>query len=222
MTDETNPAALVEHRAEWAPQASWLLARLRHALDDVEGAADAALDHIGSTSVPGLAAKPFIDLQLRIAPLPDEAALVERLEPLGYVRARGSRPDSPGVDRDLPRGSIEADPAVWEKLLFWHEEEQAILHVRRSDSPWGLYTVWFRDWLRAEPSARERYEAVKRALSAQQVGRADYDDYTLGKTEFFDQVQREFEARAATDRPRGGVGPGRLPQSTCATRTCIR
>jgi GrpB-like predicted nucleotidyltransferase (UPF0157 family) len=102
------------------------------------------------------------------------------------------------VHRDLPRGSIEADPAAWQKLLFRHEDEQAILHVRRSDSPWGLYTVWFRDWLRADPTARRRYESVKRDLGAQQVGRADYDDYTRGRTGFVDLVQHEFEAWAAT------------------------
>ena len=86
---------------------------------------------------------------------------------------------------------------MWQKLLFWNEEEQVILHVRRADSPWGLYTVWFRDWLRANPEARSRYEKIKRALSTQQVGKADYDDYTRGKTQFFDEVQAEFESWAA-------------------------
>jgi dephospho-CoA kinase len=144
-----------------------------------------------------------VDLQLRISPLPSEAELITRLEPLGYVRARGSRPDSPGVDRDLPRGSETVDPLVWEKLLFWHEDDQAILHVRRADSPWGLYTIWFRDWLRANAEARQRYEAVKRTLSVQQIGKADYDDYTLAKTEFFDQVQSEFESWAAMNHSSG-------------------
>ena len=197
VSDEKNPAALVEHQAEWAQRATRLLSGIRDAIDGLDGADTAALDHIGSTSVPGLAAKPFVDLQLRISPLPSEAELIIRLAPLGYVRARGSRPDSPGVDRDLPRGSIEVDAVVWEKQLFWHEGNQAILHVRRADSPWGLYTVWFRNWLRANVEARQRYETVKRTLSAQQVGKADYDDYTLAKTEFFDQVQAEFEAWAA-------------------------
>lgn len=197
MSDETNPAALVEHQAEWAQRASRLLSGVRDAVGGLDGAEAATLDHIGSTSVPGLAAKPFVDLQLRISPLPAEHELVARLAPRGYVRARGSRPDSPGVDRDLPRGSIKVDPLVWEKLLFWHEDNQAILHVRRADSPWGLYTIWFRDWLRANADARQRYETAKRALSVQQIGKADYDDYTLAKTEFFDQVQTEFESWAA-------------------------
>lgn len=174
-----------------------LLSDVRVALEGMEGSDAARLDHIGSTSVSGLVAKPILDLQVRISPLPSEEDLIARLEPLGYIRARGSRPDSPGVDRDLPRGSIQVDPVVWQKLLFWHEDAQAILHVRRADSPWGLYTIWFRDWLRARPDARRRYEAVKRTLSAQQVGKADYDDYTRAKTAFFDDVQAEFEAWAS-------------------------
>lgn len=119
MSDEKNPAALVEHQAEWAHRASYLLlSGVRDAIEGLDGAEDAALDHFGSTSVPDVAAKPFMDLQLRISPLPSEAGLVARLAPLGYARARGSRPDSSGVDRDLPRGSIKVDSVVWEKLLF--------------------------------------------------------------------------------------------------------
>lgn len=138
VSDETNPAALVEHQMEWAQRAPQLLSGVWVAIDGLDGAESAALDHIGSTSVPGLAAKPFVDLQLRISPLPSETELVTRLLPFGYVRARGSRPDPPGVDRDLPRGSIAADPLVWEKLLFWHEDDHAILHVRRADSQNGV------------------------------------------------------------------------------------
>jgi len=197
MGEESNPAELVEHQPEWSQRASDLMSGIRDALGELEGSTSASLDHIGSTSVPELAAKPVVDLQLRIWPLPSEEDLVARLEPLGFVRDRGSRPDSPGVDRDLPRGSIDVDPVVWEKLLFSHTGERAILHVRRTDSPWGLYTIWFRDWLRATPDARQRYEAVKRSLSVHQVGKVDYDDYTRGKTAFFDDVQAEFEAWAA-------------------------
>lgn len=193
MGDEENPAALVEHQPSWPRRAARLLSEIRDALAGLTGVETAALDHIGSTAVPGLPAKPFLDLQLRISPLPGEADLCGRLDRLGFVRARGARPDSPGVDRDIPRGSAQADPAVWEKLLFWHEDEHAILHVRRADSPWGLYTIWFRDWLRASPEARHCYETEKRRLSAEQRGKADYDDYTRAKTEFFDQVQSEFE-----------------------------
>lgn len=198
VSKPTNLAALANYDPEWARTAFRLLGGVRSALEGLEGAADATLDHIGSTSVPGLPAKPLVDLQVRISPLPADADLIARLAPLGYERARGSRPDSPGVYRDVPRGSLAADPLVWEKSLFWHQDEQAILHVRRADSPWGLYTVWFRDWLRAHPDQRARYEAVKRELSERETGKPDYDDYTRGKTGFFDAVQAEFESWART------------------------
>ncbi len=48
----------------------------------------------------------------------------------------GSRPDSPGVRRDHPRGSLQEPDEVWEKRLFTAEDPATVLHVRRSDSPW--------------------------------------------------------------------------------------
>lgn len=88
---------------------------------------------------------------------------------------------------------------VWEKRLYVHREESAILHIRRADSPWGRYTVWFRDWLRAHPAERQLYENTKRKLSLKNAGKPDYDDYTRAKTVFFDDVQQEF-ATWARDR----------------------
>lgn len=68
------------------------------------GADQATYDHIGSTAVPDLAAYPYLDLQVRILPLPSQDHLDHRLTPLGFARAEGSGPDSPGVTRDTPRG----------------------------------------------------------------------------------------------------------------------
>jgi GrpB-like predicted nucleotidyltransferase (UPF0157 family) len=168
-------------------------------MGDLPGGSSAALDHIGSTAVAGLAAKPYVDLQVRIDPLPEEEPLRERLEPLGLVRAHGARRDSPGVYADQPRGGNDRLPLeVWEKRLYTHPEQYLILHVRRADSPWGRYTVWFRDWLREDATARARYEAIKRRLAAQNAGKDDYDDYTRAKSLFFDEVEREFVAWAST------------------------
>lgn len=210
MDNEVNPARLVEYSPDWPRRAAVLLDTVERSFQGIEGTPGASFDHIGSTSVPGLAAKPFLDLQVRINPLPQETELIPRLELIGFARVRGSRSDSPGVNRDIPRGNQRVDSSVWNKLLFWSEADDAILHVRRRDSPWGLYTVWFRDWLRADGGARRRYEAVKKALSEQQVGKPDYDDYTLAKTAFFDEVQQEFEQWAVKtgvaldDRSPGG------------------
>lgn len=64
--------------------------------------------------------------------------------------------------------------------------------MRRADSPWGCYTLWFRDWQRANPEPRERYEATKRTLAQQNLGKPDYDDYTRAKSAFFREVHDTF------------------------------
>lgn len=211
---DDNPAALVDHDPEWLPRAAKLLDQIRAAFQGLPGAAEAEFDHIGSTSVPGLAAKPFLDLQVRILPLPSDVELSSRLAPIGFERAKGARPDSPGVHRDTPRGDERVPCEVWEKSLFFAAEASAILHVRRTDSPWGRYTVWFRDWLRAHPDARRGYEATKRELSEANIGKADYDDYTRAKNVFFDEVHSVFTTWANTDHGDGHeLGPiAPLPQ----------
>jgi dephospho-CoA kinase len=197
MPTPDNPAALAEYDPGWPGRAARALAAIEARLQDLPVVSEARFDHIGSTSVPDLAAKPVIDLQVSLLPLPEDDELIARLGPLGYRRATGSRPDSPGVYRDLPRGAGVADDEVWTKSLFVNEDATVILHIRRADSPWAHYTVWFRDWLRAHPTRRHEYETIKRELSAQNAGKPDYDDYTRAKTAFFDQIQDQFEHWAA-------------------------
>jgi GrpB-like predicted nucleotidyltransferase (UPF0157 family) len=192
-----NPARLVDHDPGWADAARAHLDGIREALRRLPGAEHADYQHIGSTAVPGLVAKPFVDLQVRILPLPDDGVLGPLLEPLGFRRELGSGPDSPGVFADIPRGSTRVDDDVWAKSLFVHRSEPVVVHVRRSDSPWGRYTVAFRDLLRADPSLRDRYAEVKQRLSAANVGKADYDGYTRAKTGFFDEVQARIEKHQA-------------------------
>ena len=196
MGRQENPATPREHDSGWALRAAHYLDDIRRALTGLPGASEAEYDHIGSTSVPGLAAKPYVDLQVRILPLPSHVELASRLEPLGFERALGARPDSPGVNQDIPRGDEPVVPEVWEKRLYVQRQESVVLHFRRTDSPWGRYTVWFRDWLRANPEARARYERVMRRLSEENIGKPDYDDYTRAKTAFFDDVQQSFTSWA--------------------------
>jgi dephospho-CoA kinase len=184
------PAVIVSYDPQWPVLAAERLRELRGAVPEL----DWAFDHIGSTSVPGLAAKNIIDLQIRVGELPSYALLDERFGPLGYRAAQGSRPDSPGVHRDADRGSERATPDVLAKRLYWRDgAPPVILHIRRMDSPFGRYTVWFRDWLRAHSTERDRYARVKRALAAAHAGDADFDDYTRAKTSYLDEVQSAFE-----------------------------
>ena len=156
-----------------------------------------SFEHIGSTSVPGLMAKAYVDLQVIVSELPQHELLDQALAPTGFAPTTGSRPDSPGVYRDIPRGSEQVPAEVWRKRLFIHDIDgpgAAILHIRLSTSPWGRYALWFRDWLRAHPEARDRYASFKVGVAAEHAGDADYDDYTRAKTAFFDEVQEQFEA----------------------------
>jgi GrpB-like predicted nucleotidyltransferase (UPF0157 family) len=166
-------------------------------LEGLEGSETFVHEHIGSTAVPGLVAKPILDLQVRATPLPSEAALEDALGPLGLSIARGSRPDSPGVYRDLPRPGADPDPARYRKRLLTHPghdgEPPVILHVRLLDSPFAEYVVAFRDWLRAEPAEAAAYEATKRDLAARHADADDYDDYTRDKTAFLDAAQPRME-----------------------------
>ena len=86
---------------------------------------------------------------------------------------------------------------VWEKRLFTASQPDAVLHVRRTDSPWGRFTVQFRDWLRAHPDETATYARTKLALARTHATDPDYDDYTRAKTAYFDQVQARFEAWSA-------------------------
>jgi dephospho-CoA kinase len=190
---ESRPPVLHPYDPAWPSIAARLIGELRLVAPDPAW----SFDHIGSTAVPGLPAKDIIDLQIRVRQLPSHELLGLIIGPLGYVRARGARRDSPGVARDTPRGSEAAPDYVWEKRLYVrHDDPFVILHIRRDDSPWGRYTVWFRDWLRAHPAQRDRYASIKAHLAEIHAADADYDDYTRGKTAFLDEVQPLFEVWA--------------------------
>lgn len=197
MPHVPGPAVLQPYDPAWPVRAAELLAAVEGVLAPL-GVVE-AYDHIGSTSVPGLTAKACLDLQVTVRELPGPGPgrFEEALATLGFVPAVGSRPDSPGVHRDLPRGSEVVADDLWRKRLFTRDidgPDATILHVRLGASPWSRYTVWFRDWLRAHPDARDRYAAFKAVAAAAHAGDLDYDDYTRAKTEFFDQVQDAFEA----------------------------
>lgn len=190
---------LTPYDEEWPRAADRRIAGLRRVLAPL--GRDLAFDHIGSTSVPGLCAKPFIDLQVRVPTLPGPQTLDPLLLGAGFRPHEGSRPDSPGVSRDHPRGSESVPDEVWEKRLFTAADPDSVLHVRRCDSPWGRFTVLFRDWLRTHPAERDRYARIKLSLAAVHADDPDFDDYTRAKTAYFDEVQPIFEAWGRAQPP---------------------
>jgi GrpB-like predicted nucleotidyltransferase (UPF0157 family) len=142
--------------------------RLAAALSDRLGATALRIDHVGSTAVPGLAAKNVIDVQVAVARL-DRGSLEAALDGSGLRLMTG-------VDRDhLPAGAPAA-AVGWEKLLFAAGPGQrpANVHVRVLDAPNWRYALLFRDHLREHPATAAGYAELKRRLAALGIDRATY------------------------------------------------
>lgn len=152
---ERRDIVIVDHDLAWATRFEAERARITDAL----GARVLRLDHIGSTSVPGLAAKPIIDIDLSVADPDDEAAYVPDLEAAGYVlRVR--------------------EPA---HRMLRTPELDVHVHVCALGSEWESVHLLFRDWLRTHEDDRRRYQAVKRELSQREWD--DMNDYADAKSE---------------------------------------
>ena len=149
--DESVLARVVDHRPEWAGEFAALAAALSGAL----GGFAVSIDHIGSTSVPGLPAKDCIDIQVRVASLADPA-LTSALAGIGWRL----RPE-PWNHREVSGG------VACEKLVFAPPvgARASNLHVRAAGAPNARYALLFRDYLRADGPARDAWGAFKRRLA---------------------------------------------------------
>ncbi len=179
----TGPPDLHEWEPAWPASADDRIRQLRSVTAGLEGADSFRWDHIGSTAVAGLLAKPIVDLQCAVPKLPPVDALNERLRGVSFVPALGARPDSPGVTHDGGPGTPVAE---FPKRLFISCDAgiACILHVRLLSSPFTHDTVRFRQLLSADADLRRRYQELKLTLAAQHRDDPDYDDYTRGKSAF--------------------------------------
>jgi len=169
----------------WPAQAERLMARIRLAL----GERAVAVDHVGSTSVPGLVAKDVVDLQVSVRRLEDadDQEFVEALRDKGFPRVEGNSNDEPKPD--------QPDPALWRKRFHGSADpgRAAHVHVREVGSPGWRYALLFRDWLRADQDACDEYARVKRELAG---AAATTSDYAESKEPWFTQVWPRVEAWA--------------------------
>lgn len=143
------------------------------------------LDHIGSTSVPGLGAKDVIDIQVTVHVLDVADGWPDRLGP--FER----RPD---VSRDHVPPGCNPGPEDWMKRYWSSRLPPAHLHVREEGRANQRYALLFRDYLRARPSAALAYEQAKRLLAAQC---GDSAAYAEAKDPICDLVVQSAEAWAA-------------------------
>lgn len=131
---------------------------IRIALADALGNLALRIDHIGSTSVPGLGAKDIIDIQISVRAL--TAEIPQRLVTAGFIYR-----EDISVDH-VPPGEDE-DPVRWAKMLFKERagERRANIHVRVDGNPNQRYALLFRDYLRAHPNAARTIELIKKQLA---------------------------------------------------------
>jgi GrpB-like predicted nucleotidyltransferase (UPF0157 family) len=130
------------------------------------------IEHVGSTAVPGLAAKPVIDIMVGVKSLDDSAILVERLEGIGYEYV-------PEFERVLPFRRY------FRKMRVERRTHQIHL-VERSNTEWWDRHLLFRDSLRADPEIAGEYAHLKYELS-ERFGE-DREAYTDAKTHFISEV----------------------------------
>ena len=204
-TPAIRPGGPVLHapQQEWSRDAERLMARIRSAVAKNAGP-DAAgavlgLDHIGSTSVPGLDAKDVLDLQLTVRTLAAAAPLEAVLAAAGYPRV-------PAITADTPKPT-RPDAAAWAKRFHASADPgRAVnLHVRAAGSPGWRFALCFRDWLRAEPDAAADYLALKRRLAGLHAGDPSTAAYAAAKEAWFAAVEEPME--------RWAEGAGWVPPS---------
>ncbi|HEV8190013.1 MAG TPA: GrpB family protein [Ktedonobacterales bacterium] len=140
----TSPIIIAEYDPEWPRLFEREAERIRSALGDKV----VLLEHAGSTSVPGLAAKPLIDILLVVPNSADEPSYVPSLEAAGYVlRIR--------------------EPEWYEHRVFKGPDTNVNLHVFSPGCVEITRMLGFRDWLRTHKDDRELYERTKRELAQQ-------------------------------------------------------
>ncbi len=145
---------IVDYKESWPQEFAHIASQLREGLGELA----LRIDHIGSTAVPGLAAKDVIDIQITVVALNQD--VVDAMEKLGYSLSEGNLGDH------VPPGQDE-HPQHWEKMFFHPPTNQrrTHTHVRVRGRANQRYPLLFRDYLRAHSQTAEAYARLKRMLS---------------------------------------------------------
>jgi GrpB-like predicted nucleotidyltransferase (UPF0157 family) len=139
---------VTEYDDRWPVEFERLASRVHDAL----GERVLELHHVGSTSVPGLPAKPIIDADLVVEDPGDEAAYIPALQAVGFVHT-------------------VREPSWHQHRLLKHHDPAAHLHVFGPDCPEVVRHLMFREWLVEHPEDRRRYADAKRAAAAEMNAR---------------------------------------------------
>jgi len=143
---------------------------LRMALGDLA----LRIDHVGSTAVPGLAAKPVIDIQVSVVSLEPSRAFRELLSTVGYAH--------------INIGAFDSVYPFFQKPQEWPSTHH--VHLCRHGSHEERTHLVFRDYLRDHPATAAQYETLKRTLAAAHAGASfeERERYSLAKTPFISAI----------------------------------
>ena len=155
-----------------------------------------AVEHVGSTAVPGLAAKPIIDILIGLSHLEDAAVVIPPLEGLGYEYL-------PERELETPERRFLARPKTKPRTRH--------IHMVEVGSDFWERHLLFRDYLRTHPDAAREYASLKHALAAR--FRENREAYTEGKTAFVRRIQE-----AARSSRGDAVAPGLRAHAVKAER----
>lgn len=158
------PIHLAPADPAWARQYAEVEARIKGALGPVA----VVVEHVGSTSVPGLDAKPFLDVLLLVPDPADEAAYVPRLEAAGFL--------------------LHVREPDWHQHRYFRAEEdpEVQVHVFAVGSDEAVRMLAFRDHLRTDEADRELYLETKRRLATRTWARIQ--DYADAKSEVVEAI----------------------------------
>lgn len=179
MSSTRPPIAITEYDPQWPFMYEQEKARVL----SVIGKWVVAIEHVGSTAVPGLGAKPTIDIQAGARSQPDTEKCIGPLESIGYEYIPELEVQMPGTRffRKGPRGAG-----------VYH------LHLKEVDSEDWHRFILFRDYLRTHTDVANEYDRLKRELAA--THGMDREGYTAAKAAFIESVV----ARACTEQ---GIDP---------------
>jgi GrpB-like predicted nucleotidyltransferase (UPF0157 family) len=157
------PVVIVPWNPEWPRE----FEQERGRLEETFASMNAVVEHIGSTAVPGLAAKPVIDIMVGVTALSEAEARIDSLRALGYEYV-------PAYEAQLPQRRYFRKPLATPRTHH--------LHCVVQGSSFWQDQLAFRDYLRAYPAAAQAYATLKLNLALQYA--ADREAYSEGKSEF--------------------------------------
>lgn len=170
MSSKGKMITVEEYSPDWPHMFRNLASRIRSAI----GPAATRIDHIGSTSIPGLAAKPIIDIQISVASFDPMEPYRLPLESLGF-EYRVANPE-------LTKRYFKEPHGV---------EEHTHIHVRRAGSFSEQFPLLFRDYMRCHAAAASEYARLKLQLAGQY--RDDRHGYTEAKDAFIWDIMRRAD-----------------------------